>query len=75
VIEIAESPISKTGNSEWDDTFNECFYENAKTVMWPHSCMHDGYIYVARGEECSWCGGKEEDEPQGENVVVPILKL
>jgi quercetin dioxygenase-like cupin family protein len=43
--------------------------------MWPHSCMHDGYIYVARGEECSWCGGKEEDEPQGKNVVVPILKL
>ena len=45
MIEIAESPISKTGNSEWDDTFNECFYENAKTVMWPHSlCMTVTYM-------------------------------
>jgi hypothetical protein len=73
--DIADSPISKTGNEEWDRTFNECFYENARTVMWSHHCMHDGYIYVARGQECSWCGGTEDTELQSEKVVVPILTL
>ena len=51
---------NKTGNKEWDEVFNQCFYENMRTVMWSHHCMHDGYIYVARGQECSWCGAEEE---------------
>ena len=71
--DIAESPISKTGNAVWDDTFNKCFYENTMTVMWPHHCMYDGYIYVAKGDECSWCGATEDVEPEGKNVAVPIL--
>lgn len=75
MIDIAESPISKTGNAVWDDTFNKCFYENTMTVMWPHHCMYDGYIYVAKGADCSWCGATEDVEPEGENVLVPILKL
>ena len=41
-MDIAESPISRTGNREWDDTFNKCFYENMSTVVWPHSCMFEG---------------------------------
>lgn len=72
---IAESPISKTGNAVWDDTFNKCFYENTMTVMWSHHCMYDGYIYVAKGEDCSWCGAEEEHEPNAENVALPYLKM
>ena len=26
IMDIAESPISKTGNEVWDKTFNECFW-------------------------------------------------
>jgi len=72
---IAESPISKTGNKEWDEVFNQCFYENMRTVMWSHHCMHDGHIYVARGQECSWCGAEEEHEMNAENVALPYLKM
>ena len=61
-MEIAESPISKTGNEVWDKTFNECFWENMRQVMWSHSCMFNGQHYVAKGYECNWCGCKEEDE-------------
>ena len=32
-MEIAESPISKTGNAVWDDTFNQCFYDNMAPSM------------------------------------------
>ena len=39
MIDIAESPISRTGNREWDDTFNKCFYDNMSTVVWAHGCM------------------------------------
>jgi hypothetical protein len=37
--------------------------------------MHDGYIYVARGQECSWCGAEEEHEMNAENVALPYFKM
>jgi len=74
-MDIAQSPISKTGNKEWDEVFNECFYKNMRTVMWSHHCMHDGHIYVARGQECSWCGAEEESEVDAETVALPYLKM
>ena len=69
-MDIAESPISKTGNTDWDKTFNECFWENMRQVMWSHSCMFNGQHYVAKGYECNWCGCKEEDEPKPDYVEV-----
>jgi hypothetical protein len=74
-MDIAQSPISKTGNKVWDEVFNECFYMNMRTVMWSHHCMHDGHIYVARGQECSWCGAEEESEVNVENVALPYFKM
>ena len=62
LIQIAESPLSKTGNEEWDRTFNECFWSNMSTVIWHHSCMFEGEIWVGKDEECSWCGGGEHTE-------------
>lgn len=61
-MDIAESPISKTGNEEWDRTFNECFWSNMRTVLWAHSCMFEGSIYIGKDEICSWCGGTEDTE-------------
>lgn len=60
--EIAQSPISNTGNEEWDKTFNECFWANMSTILWSHNCMFDGSLWVGKGEECSWCGAVEEHE-------------
>ena len=62
LIQIAESPISRTGNEVWDKTFNDCFWQNMSTVVWNHSCMFDGDIWVGKDEECSWCGGTEDIE-------------
>ena len=60
--QIAESPLSRTGNEEWDRTFNECFWSNMSTVIWHHSCMFEGDIWVGKDEECSWCGADEHTE-------------
>lgn len=71
--DIAESPISRTGNREWDDTFNKCFYDNMSTVVWAHSCMFEGAIFIGKGEECSWCGATEEHEPDVTYSQIPVI--
>lgn len=73
MIEIAESPISKTGDAVWDKTFNECFWNNMSSVVWAHSCMFEGSIFIGKGEECSWCGATEEDEPDVTYSQIPVI--
>ena len=61
-MDIAESPLSRTGNEVWDKTFNECFWDNMSRVIWSHDCMFEGKIFVGLDEECSWCGATEDTE-------------
>lgn len=72
-MEIAESPISKTGNAVWDNTFNQCFYDNMATVVWPHQCMFEGAVFIGKGEECSWCGHTEEAEINLTYTKIPVI--
>ena len=44
-------------DSNWDRIFNK---ERAST-MWEHNCKHNGTISIQKGQECSWCGAKEDD--------------
>lgn len=77
-MQLAESPLSNTGDDIWDRTFNECFWANISTVMWNHSCMFDGNIWVGKDQECSWCGGTEDaegSEMKFVKVSSPLIKL
>jgi sarcosine oxidase delta subunit len=51
----------KTYEANWDRIFER---ENPLegVSMWEHHCAVNGRHLVGTGEECSWCGGKEEDE-------------
>lgn len=46
-------------DSSWDKIFKK---DERNTTMWEHSCKHNGQMSLAKGEECSWCGEKEDKE-------------
>jgi len=48
---------SKTFESNWDKIFNK-----QDDGMWKHYCKHNGAMSVGKGEECSWCGAKEDEK-------------
>ena len=42
--------------NNWDNIFNK-----EKPLFWTHYCKQDeAEISVANGQECNWCGLKEE---------------
>jgi hypothetical protein len=52
----------KTYESNWDRIFSKKESDNPlEGGFWDHACTMNGQHYVARGEECSWCGEREDD--------------
>lgn len=45
--------------SNWDKIFSK------KNDMWDHHCKHNGYMSIGKGEECTWCGAKEDEKVSG----------
>lgn len=54
------SSVSKQRFDEnWDRIFGK---EKPVEGMWPHACEFNGYFFVGKNEECSWCGRTEQEE-------------
>lgn len=43
--------------SNWDRIFNK----EREQAMWEHQCKHNGKMSIVKGEQCNWCGAKEDD--------------
>ena len=44
----------------YEDNWDRIFGKKDKD-MWNHTCSVQGKIAIGVGEECSWCGAKEEN--------------
>ena len=42
----------------WDRIFKD------EKTMWEHNCKHNGKMSIGRGEDCSWCGEREDENRQ-----------
>lgn len=54
---IRSKSLSDTGRDNWDRIFGK-----KEVEVWEHRCKHNGYMSIGKGEECSWCGAKENEE-------------
>lgn len=43
--------------------------------MWNHQCKEDGSMEIGEGEECSWCGCTEAQEPVSVKFVPQDLSV
>ena len=52
--------------SNWDKAFgkeDKMLREVNYDGMWQHSCTVEmAVMWIGKGEECNWCGAKEEDD-------------
>lgn len=44
-------------DANWDNIFNK----DREQKIWEHKCKHDGLVRIEKGQECNWCGAKEND--------------
>lgn len=42
-------------DSSWDRIFNK-----KPENTWEHNCKHNGKTVLEKGQDCSWCGEKED---------------
>lgn len=48
---------------------------NSRTGFWLHHCRSDhGWFGIAAGEECTWCGQTEANQPACEAVAAPPIQ-
>jgi len=47
----------KVFDENWDRIFGK-----KENKFWVHDCDQEGVISVLAGEECNWCGMKEDSE-------------
>ena len=45
----------------FDSNWNHIFNKDREQEMWEHKCKHDGLMLIQKGQECNWCGAKEND--------------
>lgn len=52
-------------DSNYDRIFSADPFEKDNALeyglFWDHNCKHQGFISLAKGNECDWCGAEDPD--------------